>query len=221
MPTLDLDGADTPGSTAADVSRVYYASALSIVSQMRTNLPMMHDKVFPTSQGNSEGLHQGGVMIGGAISYFWDEALSSTLLSLLEPAGRPPTMQAWLTSDLKGKRHNWFDLDCAPNPSGTVFGPCNFTGPPPPPLPPGKIVYPYNVRRKRHPHTVTDIHVEQYLPSGRCDALCDMCLVCRCSMCMCVVKRKALTYSPSPPPPATRRLLPAPSPLPHRSGATA
>ena len=56
--------------------------------------------------------------------YFWDEALSSTLLSLLEPAGRPPTHQAWFTSDLKGKHHNWFALDCAP--IGAVYDRSNF-----------------------------------------------------------------------------------------------
>ena len=124
-PVLDLADAATPGSAAAGVARVYYASVLSIVSQMRTNLPLMHDKVFPTSQGSNEELAVGGVVIGGAVSYFWDEALSSTLLSFLEPSGRPSTIQAWLTMDLKGKRHNWFALDCAP--IGAVYDGCNFT----------------------------------------------------------------------------------------------
>ena len=125
VPTLDLEGTSTPGSEAAGVSRVYYASVLSIISQMRTNLPLLYDKVWPTSQGSNEALRQGGVVIGGAISYFWDEALSSMLVALLEPRGRPPTYQAWMTMDMKGKKHNWFDLDCGP--IGTVYGACNFT----------------------------------------------------------------------------------------------
>jgi hypothetical protein len=125
-PILELQG-PVPGSMTSAVSRVYYASVLSIVSQMRTNLPKMYGKVWPTSQGSNEPLSQGGVVIGGAISYYWDEALSSTLLALLEPGGRVPTLQAWMTSDLKGKLHNWFDLDCG-NPIGTVYGACNFTG---------------------------------------------------------------------------------------------
>lgn len=105
---------DELGTAAAGVARVYYASVLSIVSQMRTNLPLMYDKVWPTSQGSSEALRKGGVAIGGAITYFWDEALSSLLLALLEPRGRPPTLQAWFNADLRGKKHNWFDLDCGP-----------------------------------------------------------------------------------------------------------
>ena len=50
LPALELAGESEPGSAAAGVSRVYYSSALSVVSQLRTNLPLMHDKVFPTSQ---------------------------------------------------------------------------------------------------------------------------------------------------------------------------
>ena len=86
-------------------------------------------------------------MIGGAISYFWDEALSSMLLALLEPKSRPPTYHAWFTSDLRGRLHNWFDLDCGnngANPAGTVYGPCNFTGKAPR-TPSGNVVYPYNI----------------------------------------------------------------------------
>lgn len=55
---------------------MYYASVLSIVSQMRTNLPLMYKKVWPTSQGSAEAIREGGVMIGGAISYFWCDALT-------------------------------------------------------------------------------------------------------------------------------------------------
>jgi hypothetical protein len=146
VPTLELDGEGEPGSEAAGVRRVYYASVLSIVSQLRTNLPLMYAKVWPTSQGSNEALRQGGVSIGGAISYFWDEALSSMLLALLEPAGRPPTFSAWFTADLRGKKHNWFDLDCGPdNPIGTVYGACNFSGVVPPAKPQLGNVYPYNV----------------------------------------------------------------------------
>ena len=46
----DLGGAGEAGGAAAGVSRVFYASVLSIVSQMRTNLPLMYEKVWPTSQ---------------------------------------------------------------------------------------------------------------------------------------------------------------------------
>lgn len=145
VPTLELDGMENENTSAAGVARVYYASVLSILSQMRTNLPLMYDKVWPTSQGSNEALRKGGVVIGGAITYFWDEALSSLLLALLEPHGRPPTFDAWFTADLKGKKHNWFDLDCGPdNPIGSVYGPCNFTGVAPR-VKSGKNVYPYNV----------------------------------------------------------------------------
>ena len=51
VPTLELDTSD-PAS--AGVARVYYQSALSVVSQMRTNLPLMHDKV------RDEGLTEAG-----------------------------------------------------------------------------------------------------------------------------------------------------------------
>tara|TARA_B110000208_G_C11778562_1_gene432975 strand:+ start:128 stop:2587 length:2460 start_codon:yes stop_codon:yes gene_type:complete len=152
VPTLTLAGAEENGvdATAAGVARVYYASVLSIVSQMRTNLPLLNDKVWPTSQGNNEALERGGVVIGGAISYFWDEALSSMLLALLEPASRRPTYHAWFTSDLRGRSHNWFDLDCGnngTNPAGTVYGQCNFTGAhgKAAVIPAGKVVYPYNI----------------------------------------------------------------------------
>ena len=37
--------------------------------------------------------------IGGSRSWWWDEALSSMLLSLLEPDGRAPTFEAWLDHD--------------------------------------------------------------------------------------------------------------------------
>eukprot|EP00040_Diaphanoeca_grandis_P021873 m.116789 g.116789 ORF g.116789 m.116789 type:complete len:861 (+) comp28539_c0_seq1:178-2760(+) len=126
LPTLTLDG---NSENAAGVERVYYMSILSLLSLMRTNLPLMHDKVFTTSQGENEfiGGNKGGVVIGGAVAYYWDEALSSMLLSFLEPKGRPPTLQAWFTSDLKGKKHNWFALDCAP--IGTVYNGCNFSTP--------------------------------------------------------------------------------------------
>lgn len=145
VPTLELDDAEDESTSAAGVSRVYYASVLSIVSQMRTNLPLMYEKVWPTSQGSNEALRKGGVVIGGAITYFWDEALSSQLLALLEPRGRPPTFNAWFTADLKGKKHNWFDLDCGPdNPIGSVYGPCNFTGVAPH-VGSGNNVYPYNI----------------------------------------------------------------------------
>lgn len=44
LPILDLEGASDPTTPAANVTRVYYASVLSIVSQMRTNLPLMYNK---------------------------------------------------------------------------------------------------------------------------------------------------------------------------------
>ena len=44
LPILDLEGASDSTTLAADVTRVYYASVLSIVSQMRTNLPLMYNK---------------------------------------------------------------------------------------------------------------------------------------------------------------------------------
>jgi hypothetical protein len=126
LPTLELDPSDVH---SAGVERVYYTAALSVLSLLRTNLPLVHDKVFTTSQGSTNTVYapkgSGGVLIGGAASYYWDESLSSMLVSLLEPAGRAPTLQAWLTSDLRGRSNNLFQLDCGP--PGSVTNVCNFT----------------------------------------------------------------------------------------------
>ena len=42
LPTLALPG----GGVGADVERVYYMSALTVVSQMRTNLPLLGPRVW-------------------------------------------------------------------------------------------------------------------------------------------------------------------------------
>ena len=45
LPTLSLAGDTVPGSTAAGVSRVFYMSSLTVVAQLRTNLPLIFKKV--------------------------------------------------------------------------------------------------------------------------------------------------------------------------------
>ena len=67
LPTLNL-GSST---SAVGLKRVYYMSALSVISLLRTNLPLAAKHVYTTSQGNSEPLRKGGVVIGGAVSYYW------------------------------------------------------------------------------------------------------------------------------------------------------
>jgi hypothetical protein len=103
-------------SQGANVERVYYMTILTFLSVMRTNLPLIHDKIFVTSQGNVGGLDfQGGAGgIGGTRGWFWDQSLVSMMIAMLEPAGRGPELQAWLTLDdsLMGKGGNGFQYDC-------------------------------------------------------------------------------------------------------------
>ena len=47
LPTLSL-----PGSVGANVERVYYMSALTVVSQMRSNLLLVGPRVWPNGNGN-------------------------------------------------------------------------------------------------------------------------------------------------------------------------
>ena len=91
LPTLDLapDAGTMSADAGTDVARVFYMSTLTVVSQMRTNLPIIHSKVWPNGNGN-QGLRSEskGFGIGGSRSWWWDEALTSTMLALLEPDGR-------------------------------------------------------------------------------------------------------------------------------------
>ena len=82
------------------MSRVFYMSCMTVISQMRTNLPRIHSKVWPNGNGNLG--HEGGnkwIGVGGSRSWWWDEALTSMMLALLEPSGRAPTFQFWLGHD--------------------------------------------------------------------------------------------------------------------------
>ena len=113
LPTLELG--DDAAST--NVTRVYYMSCLTVISQMRTNLRLIANRTWPNGNGNiNPGL--GG--IGGSRSWWWDEALTSTMLALLEPEGRPPTFQAWLAhDDHPGTKFghgtgNGYAMDCEP-----------------------------------------------------------------------------------------------------------
>jgi hypothetical protein len=142
MPTLSL-----PGSS--NVERVYYMSALTVVSQMRTNLPLVGPRVWPNGNGN---VAFGGARgIGGSRSWWWDESLTSIMLALLEPASRTPTFQAWLAhDDHPGTKFghgmgNGYPMDCAPiGKGGSKWGVgCGWKNasngvrsPPPPPPPP-------------------------------------------------------------------------------------
>jgi hypothetical protein len=97
LPTLTLEsggdddtGASSGGgrvsSAAADVSRVYYMSILTVVSQMRTNLPLIFERVWPNGNGNVGHTTMG---VGGSRSWWWDESLTSMMLALLDPVRIP------------------------------------------------------------------------------------------------------------------------------------
>jgi hypothetical protein len=149
LPSIELaDGADgddgaaapspsspaaTAASAAAGVARVFYMSCLTVISQCRTNLPLIHAKVWPNGNGNAMGLagggaKGGGIGVGGSRSWWWDEALTSLMLALLEPAGRAPTFQAWLAHDdhdgtaFGHGMGNGYAMDCAPLGSSAPFG---------------------------------------------------------------------------------------------------
>eukprot|EP00117_Sycon_ciliatum_P012894 scpid45499/ scgid13774/ len=114
LPTLSISS-----ERGADIERVYYTSILTVVTQARTNLPIVYKTVFVNGQGNLGWPDRG---IGGATSWWWDESLTSMMLSLLEPAGRTPTLQAWLHSDPTATGSNHYAMDCSP--PGTVS--CKF-----------------------------------------------------------------------------------------------
>ncbi len=113
LPTLSL-----PGPTGANVERVYYMSALTVVSQMRSNLPLVGPRVWPNGNGNVA--FGGDKGIGGSRSWWWDESLTSIMLALLEPESRAPTFQAWLAhDDHPGTKFghgmgNGYPMDCSP-----------------------------------------------------------------------------------------------------------
>lgn len=72
-------------------------------------------------QGNLGGPGFGGGAqgIGGSRSWWWDEGLASMMVSLLEPAGRAPTLHAWLAHDAPPAVYghgvgNGYSLDCEP-----------------------------------------------------------------------------------------------------------
>ena len=118
LPTLELDTAAAAGTAAAGVARVFYMSILTVVSMARTNLPLVFDRVFVNGQGN--GCFGGGCSgIGGSRSWWWDEGLAAMMVSLLEPAGRPNTLHAWLAHDAPPAVYghgigNGYAMDCEP-----------------------------------------------------------------------------------------------------------
>eukprot|EP00040_Diaphanoeca_grandis_P030960 m.184217 g.184217 ORF g.184217 m.184217 type:complete len:635 (+) comp32181_c5_seq16:689-2593(+) len=140
--TSSSSSSSSLASSVVGVARVYYMSCLTVISQMRTNLPLIHSKAWPNGNGN---LGKPTMGIGGARSWWWDEALTSQMLALLEPAGRTPTFQNWFAhDDHKGTQFghgmgNGYAMDCplgSPGPFGS--NKCqNRPGPPPPPPPPG------------------------------------------------------------------------------------
>ena len=93
-------------------------SILTVVSQMRTNLPLIFDRVWPNGNGNVA--FGGAKGIGGSRSWWWDESLTSIMLALLEPESRAPTFQAWLAhDDHPGTKFghgmgNGYPMDCGP-----------------------------------------------------------------------------------------------------------
>lgn len=121
LPTVTFPLSESDG---AGVARVYYMSALTVLSQMRTNLPFVFARVWPNGNGNVGHTTMG---IGGSRSWWWDEGLTSMLLALLEPESRPPTYQAWLDHDdhpgtkFGHGKGNGYAMDCKPLGSGTCF----------------------------------------------------------------------------------------------------
>ena len=119
----------TGTETASDgVAQVYYMSILTVVSQARTNLPLIHHIVWPNGNGNEGELGGGYMGIGGSRSWWWDEALTSMMLALLEPDGRAPTYQVWLAHDDHAGTQfghgmgNGYAMDCDPPASSGPFG---------------------------------------------------------------------------------------------------
>lgn len=119
LPSVEITEPKAPG---ANVNRVFYMSALTVVTVLRTNLPLVAPHAFVNGQGNLGGyaFGDGARGIGGSRSWWWDEGLSSILLSLLEPAYRAQTLQAWLAHDKEGKDvfghglGNGYAMDCEP-----------------------------------------------------------------------------------------------------------
>lgn len=94
LPTLELPGRQS--ADPAGVSRVFYMSCLTVISQMRTNLQLIHKIAWPNGNGNVGHDNMG---VGGSRSWWWDEGLTSMMLALLEPDGRARTFQAWFSHD--------------------------------------------------------------------------------------------------------------------------
>ena len=122
LPTLSFPTSQLAGNS---VARVYYMSALSVLTQLRTNLPLIFPRAWPNGNGNIGHATMG---IGGSRSWWWDEGLTSVQLALLEPAGRAPTFQAWFRHDdhpntvFGHGTGNGYAMDYAPPGSGSCFG---------------------------------------------------------------------------------------------------
>ena len=126
LPTLAFPpSVGVPAAEAArnaGVARVFYMTILTAFSMLRTNLPLVFERVFVNGQGNLG--FQGAKGIGGSRSWWWDEALTSTMFALLEPEGRAPTLQAWLNHDVLQNEvfghglGNGYAMDCEPLGSG-------------------------------------------------------------------------------------------------------
>eukprot|EP00039_Didymoeca_costata_P004349 m.72778 g.72778 ORF g.72778 m.72778 type:complete len:733 (-) comp12357_c0_seq3:125-2323(-) len=130
LPTLDLG---LSGSKGQQVMNVFYMSVLSVVSNLRTNLPLVYSKVFVNGQGNLGGFSfgDGRKGIGGSRSWWWDEGLTSLMISLLEPEGRAATMNAWwdhdygLNETIGHGLGNGYAMDCEPIGTGSCNYPAN------------------------------------------------------------------------------------------------
>ena len=70
-------------STHPDIAKLYYWSALAMISLERTNYPS-GPRIFVISQGPSNSL-DGANGMGGSGQFVWDESFVSTALSLLDP----------------------------------------------------------------------------------------------------------------------------------------
>jgi hypothetical protein len=53
---------------------------------MRTNLPLIFERVWPNGNGNVGHTTMG---VGGSRSWWWDESLTSMMLALLDPVRIP------------------------------------------------------------------------------------------------------------------------------------
>ncbi|WP_406292889.1 hypothetical protein OG948_00700 [Embleya sp. NBC_00888] len=96
----------------AAVSRLYYMSVLSVLTNERTNLGADFNDVLGRVRGGFSGFDR--VYVTGApewansVTYFWDTSYCSVVLALLDPTMMSAQTMYWLTQGLD----NGYAVDC-------------------------------------------------------------------------------------------------------------